>query len=70
MAFLTFIHCAKLASRAEQQGLYSKAQIHWCEAAGLARKEKNRLWAEHRASFCLKAMGGRFSNVQVNSPAI
>ncbi|ENY6783344.1 ANR family transcriptional regulator [Providencia rettgeri] len=55
MSLLTFIHCATLASQAEQLGRYAQAHQHWKEAAPLARKAENRTWAQQRADFCLKA---------------
>lgn len=55
MARLTYIYCATMASQAEQLGRYSQAHTHWIDASRLARKSENRVWAELRAEFCLKA---------------
>lgn len=55
MARLTYIYCATMASQAEQLGRYSQAHAHWMDASRLARKSENRVWAELRAEFCLKA---------------
>ncbi|MEY0576498.1 ANR family transcriptional regulator [Providencia manganoxydans] len=55
MARLTYIYCATMASQAEQLGRYSQAHTHWRDAAKMARKSENRVWAENRAEFCLKA---------------
>ncbi|MBX6949717.1 ANR family transcriptional regulator [Providencia rettgeri] len=55
MARLTFIYCATMASQAERNGHYSQAHAHWIDASRLARKSENRVWAELRAEFYLKA---------------
>lgn len=65
---MSFKHYATTAANAERDGHYQEAGRNWTDAARLAEKKENRLWAERRAEFCAKTAGGRY--VPVISEAV
>jgi len=51
-----YMRLAIIAAEAESAGAYGLAATAWKAAAGLARRDSNRLWAEERSALCDNAL--------------
>lgn len=51
-----YMRLAAIAAEAETSGAYEFAASAWKAAAGLARRDSNRLWAEDRSALCDNAL--------------
>ncbi|SNY71042.1 ANR family transcriptional regulator [Pantoea sp. GL120224-02] len=51
-----YMRLAIIAAEAESAGAYGFAATAWAAAAGLARRDTNRRWAEERSALCNNAL--------------
>ncbi|MHB2093329.1 ANR family transcriptional regulator [Pantoea dispersa] len=62
-----YVRLAIIAAEAENAGAYGFAATAWTAAAGLARRDANRRWANERSALCnnaLKRDWGRIDSLE------